>query len=47
MRNFKLIIFAVLMFTGASVPAGAQQPAPSPPPTVLTAHQSSSKQLRR
>ena len=34
MSKFKLIIFAALIFAGAAIPAGAQQPAPSPPPTT-------------
>ena len=34
MNKFKLIIFAALIFAGAAIPAGAQQPAPSPPPTT-------------
>src|SRR3712207_5440767 len=34
MRSCKPIIFASLIFTGAAVPAGAQQPAPSPPPII-------------
>ena len=34
MHTFKLIIFAALMLAGATIPVGAQQPAPSPPPTT-------------
>lgn len=34
MHNSKLIIFAALMLAGATIPVGAQQPAPSPPPTT-------------
>ena len=34
MDTFKLIIFAALMLAGATIPVGAQQPAPSPPPTT-------------
>ena len=30
----KRIIFAALVLVGAAIPADAQQPAPSPPPTV-------------
>jgi glc operon protein GlcG len=35
MRNFRLIIFAALIFVGATTSAAAQQPAPpAPPPTT-------------
>ena len=34
MNKFKLIIFAALIFAGFAIPTGAQQPAPSPPPTI-------------
>jgi uncharacterized protein GlcG (DUF336 family) len=34
MHNCKLIIFAALILAGAAIPVGAQQPAPSPPPTI-------------
>src|SRR6266542_6011937 len=34
MHNCKLIIFAALILTDASIPAGAQQPAPPSPPPV-------------
>jgi len=34
MDNCKRIIFAALVLVGAAIPADAQQPAPSPPPTV-------------
>jgi len=34
MHNCKLVIFAALIFTGFAIPTGAQQPAPSPPPTI-------------
>ena len=47
MDNCKRIIFAALVLVGAAIPADAQQPAPSPPPTVPYGSPIGSKRLRR